>query len=261
MEPIVSLARQFNLFVLEDAACGFGATYRGQHVGYLGDAGVFSFHPRKAITTGEGGMVTSSSEDLITLIRRLRDHGAELSDLQRHLGPKPYLLADHSEAGFNQRMTDIQGALGSSQMSRATDIVEERRQLAAVYNEAFADLPWLATPQISDGYEHGYQSYPCLFMPKAVEDALADFREEGLKEVNARRNQWMDDLQIQGISTRPATHAVHMLKFYREKYGLASMDFPKAYAANDCSISLPLFHGLTRTEQERIIDLVRASSF
>ena len=93
MQAVNAFAKSANLFVLEDAACGFGATYNGQHVGYFGDAGVFSFHPRKAITTGEGGMVTSQSEDLITKIRRLRDHGAELSDLQRHLGPKPYLLS------------------------------------------------------------------------------------------------------------------------------------------------------------------------
>lgn len=261
MTAVNDVAKSANLFVLEDAACGFGATLHGQHVGYFGDAGVFSFHPRKAITTGEGGMVTSQSEELIVKIRRLRDHGAELSDLQRHLGPKPYLLADHSEAGFNQRMTDIQGALGSAQMDRASEIVDERRRLAAIYDEAFEDLPWLATPIISEGCEHGYQSYPCLFMPTEVTAALRDSNEALINEINANRNQWMDDLQNAGVSTRPATHAVHMLSFYREKYGLAPMDFPKAYAANDCSISLPLFHGLTRNEQERIVDVVRASSF
>mgnify|MGYP001212309273 CR=1 FL=1 len=259
MTAINDFARSANLFVLEDAACGFGATHNGQHVGYFGDAGVFSFHPRKAITTGEGGMVTSQSEDLITKIRRLRDHGAELSDLQRHLGPKPYLLADHTEAGFNQRMTDIQGALGSAQMDRASEIVNERRRLASIYDEAFADLPWLATPSIFEGYEHGYQSYPCLFMPAAVNAALVASDEAAIKNINANRNQWMDDLQNAGISTRPATHAVHMLKFYREKYELSPMSFPRAFAANDCSISLPLFHGLSDDEQAMIIEIVRDS--
>ena len=259
MNAVNSFAQASNLFVLEDAACGFGATYNGQHVGFLGDAGVFSFHPRKAITTGEGGMVTSQSEELITKVRRLRDHGAELSDLQRHLGPKPYLLADHTEAGFNQRMTDIQGALGSAQMDRATEIVSERRRLASIYDEAFADLPWLATPSISEGCEHGYQSYPCLFMPAAVRDALEGADEAAIKDINAKRNQWMDDLQNAGISNRPATHAVHMLKFYREKYQLSPMSFPKAFAANDCSISLPLFHGLSDDEQAMIIEIVRTS--
>ncbi len=95
--------------MIEDAACGFGATYGGRHVGNFGDAGAFSFHPRKAITTGEGGMVTTANDDLATKVQQLRDHGAVMSDLQRHLGPKPYLLADHVHAGYNQRMTDMQG--------------------------------------------------------------------------------------------------------------------------------------------------------
>ena len=259
MEALNDFAKSSDLFVLEDAACGFGATYRGQHVGYFGDSGVFSFHPRKAITTGEGGMVTSRSDELITKIRRLRDHGAELSDLQRHLGPKPYLLADHTEAGFNQRMTDIQGALGSAQMDRASEIVGERRRLAVIYDKAFADLPWLAVPRVPEGYEHGYQSYACLFMPKAVARALADGDEGAIKDVNVRRNQWMESLQKKGVSTRPATHAVHMLNFYREKYELSPMSFPKAFAANDCSISLPLFHGLRDEEQAKIIEIVRSS--
>jgi len=261
MTAVTDFAKSANLFVLEDAACGFGATLHGQHVGYFGDAGVFSFHPRKAITTGEGGMVTSQSEELITKLRRLRDHGAERSDLQRHLGPKPYLLADHSEAGFNQRMTDIQGALGSAQMDRASEIVDERRRLAAIYDKAFEDLPWLATPIISEGCEHGYQSYPCLFMPEAVKAALVASDEVAVKDINAKRNQWMDDLQNAGVSTRPATHAVHMLKFYRDKYDLSPMSFPKSFAANDCSISLPLFHGLSDEEQVKIIEIVRSTSF
>lgn len=261
MTAVNDIAQYANLFVLEDAACGFGATYNGQHVGYFGDAGVFSFHPRKAITTGEGGMVSSRSEELINKLRRLRDHGAELSDLQRHLGPKPYLLADHSEAGFNQRMTDIQGALGSAQMDRASQIVSERRRLAAVYDSAFSDLSWLATPLVPEACEHGYQSYPCIFMPAAVEAALGDADEAAIKDINLKRNEWMERLQSAGISTRPATHAVHMLKFYKEKYELSSMNFPKAFAANDCSISLPLFHGLSDEEQTRIIDTVRSSRF
>ena len=163
MDPINEIAQKNNLWVIEDAACGFGATYKGSHVGNLGTAGCFSFHPRKAITTGEGGMVTTSDIDLAEKIRCLRDHGAAMSDLQRHLGAKPYLLADHPEAGYNQRMTDIQASLGSSQMDRARDIVNERRRIAKIYDEAFKDLYWLRTPECPKGYEHGYQSYPCMF--------------------------------------------------------------------------------------------------
>lgn len=253
MAPIIALARKHNLWVIEDAACGFGSRYKGQHVGTFGDAGCFSFHPRKAITTGEGGMVTTNSEELITRVRRLRDHGAAMSDLQRHLGARPYLLADHPDAGYNQRMTDIQAALGSAQMDRASEIVLERQRLAAVYDRAFAGLPWLSTPKCPDDYVHGYQSYPCLFQPETITP-------QSIPRINERRNAWMDKLQKVGISTRPATHAVHMLSFYREKYKLNPQDFPNAYAANDCSISLPLFHGMTAEEQNYVIEQVLESA-
>lgn len=253
MAPIIALARKHNLWVIEDAACGFGSRYKGQHVGTFGDAGCFSFHPRKAITTGEGGMVTTNSEELITRVRRLRDHGAAMSDLQRHLGARPYLLADHPDAGYNQRMTDIQAALGSAQMDRASEIVLERQRLAAVYDRAFAGLPWLSTPKCPDDYVHGYQSYPCLFQPETITP-------QSIPRINERRNAWMDKLQKVGISTRPATHAVHMLRFYKEKYKLNPQDFPNAYAANDCSISLPLFHGMTAEEQNYVIEQVLEST-
>ena len=134
IDPINKLAKKHKLWVVEDAACGFGAKYKNKHVGILGDAGCFSFHPRKSITTGEGGMVTTNKKSLAIKYRRLRDHGSEISDLQRHLGPKPYLLADHPDAGYNQRMTDIQAALGSSQMDRAKEIVKERNKIANIYN-------------------------------------------------------------------------------------------------------------------------------
>ena len=249
MTPIIALARKHNLWVIEDAACGFGSRYKGQHVGTFGDAGCFSFHPRKAITTGEGGMVTTNSEELITHVRRLRDHGAAMSDLQRHLGARPYLLADHPDAGYNQRMTDIQAALGSAQMDRASDIVMERQRLAAVYDRALTGLSWLRTPKCPDDYVHGYQSYPCLFQPETITP-------QSIPRINEARNKWMEDLLKAGVSTRPATHAVHMLTYYREKYGLKPEDFPNAWAANDCSISLPLFHGMTEIEQAHVIEQV-----
>jgi perosamine synthetase len=258
LNAINAIARRHNLWVIEDAACGFGSHYHGQHVGTLGDAGCFSFHPRKAITTGEGGMVTTRSAEIAEKLRRLRDHGAAISDLQRHLGARPYLLADHPDAGYNQRMTDLQAALGSAQMDRAAEIVIQRQRLAARYDKAFADLDWLQTPARIQGYEHGYQSYPCLFQPQRAKKAAETGDSARIKSVNEDRNTWMDSLQQQGISTRPATHAVHMLSFYQQKYGLKPEDFPNAFAANDCSISLPLFHGLTEAEQDFVIQKVRA---
>jgi len=250
MDTINKIAADAGLWVVEDAACGFGGTYKGKHLGTLGDTGAFSFHPRKSITTGEGGMITVQDDELAARLRRLRDHGAALSDLQRHLGPKPYLLADHPDAGYNQRMTDIQGALGRTQMERADDILKERRRLAKVYDEAFSELEWLQTPTVPEGCEHGYQSYPCLFKPEAI-------TLDSIERIHEMRNAWMEKLQRNGISTRPATHAVHMLSFYANKYGLKVDDFPNAYAAAQCSISLPLFHGLTDEEQAYVIAQVK----
>ena len=247
MGPIISLAKKHNLWVVEDAACGFGSLYKGKHVGTFGDAGCFSFHPRKAVTTGEGGMVTTKDIELADKIQKLRDHGAEKSDLQRHLGPKPYLLADHPYAGYNQRMTDIQAAIGSKQMDRADRIVGERRRIASAYNQAFSSLDWLRTPTEPEGFQHGYQSYPCLFNYDAINRGT-------IVEISYMRNQLMDSLQGDGISTRPATHAVHMLSYYADKYQLQPEDFPNARIANDCSISLPLFHGLSEQEQSYVIE-------
>lgn len=249
MNAINQIAKAHDLFVVEDAACGFGSRSHGTHVGTLGDTGCFSFHPRKAITTGEGGMITTGDDTLAEKLRRLRDHGAAMTDLQRHLGARPYLLADHPEAGYNQRMTDIQAALGSAQMDRAQDIVHERQRLAGIYDDAFAGLSWLQTPAHRAGLEHGYQSYPCLFAPEPVTP-------KSVERINQKRNEWMDQLQTAGVSTRPATHAVHMLSYYRDKYGHQPSDFPNAYAANHCSISLPLFNGMTEAEQAFVIQSV-----
>lgn len=248
MNKITSLAEKYKLWVIEDAACGFGAKYNGEHVGFMGNAGVFSFHPRKAITTGEGGMVCTKDSKLASKIQQLRDHGAIKSDLQRHLGSKPYLLSDHIYAGYNQRMTDIQAALGASQMDRADDIIFERRKIANNYDKAFNKIDILQKPYSNEIYHHGYQSYPCMI--KLDKDPIL---------INKIRNEWMEKLQDEGISTRPATHAIHMLSFYQKKYSLRPKDFPNAYLANDCSISLPLFHGMTENEQNRVIDVVTNS--
>ena len=248
MKAISRIAEKHSLWVLEDAACGFGARIGMKHVGSFGEAGVFSFHPRKAITTGEGGMVTTSSSELASKMRRLRNHGADTTDLQRHLGPKPYLLADHPEAGFNLRMTDIQAALGVSQMRRGEKIAAERRLIAQNYKFIIDRLDWLRAPIEPEGYVHGYQSYPCVFEPEATERAIRERDWLAIKELNRKRNEMMDYFQSKGISTRPATHAVHTLQYYAERYGLRAEDNPVAWAMGECSVSLPLYHGMSEDE-------------
>ena len=137
-------------------------------------------------------------------------------------------------------------------MNRAESILKERNDLANLYEISFRDLEWLRTPKLKSGYSHGFQSYACLFKPKEVEISLLEKDFSRLKEINIQRNKWMEYLQSKGISSRPATHAVHMLSYYREKYNLKPEDFPNAFAANDCSISLPLFHGM-KFEENKIM--------
>ena len=261
MKSIISISEKYHLWIVEDCACGFGSKYNDQHVGCFGHVGVFSFHPRKAITTGEGGMITTQDAGLAAKLRCLRDHGAALSDLQRHHGAKPYLLSDHIEAGHNQRMTDIQGVLGSSQMDRANEILLERSRLANNYHIALESIDWLRTPQNIENFRHGYQSYPCLFKPKLVTDSISKGNLDEIKKINEIRNFWMDNLQKSGISTRPATHAVHMLSFFSQKYKIKPEDFPNAFAANDCSISFPFFNGMKEVEQSYVIKNILSSNF
>jgi dTDP-4-amino-4,6-dideoxygalactose transaminase len=143
-------------------------------------------------------------------------------------------------------MTDIQGALGNMQMERASAIINERREIAQKFNRSFSDIDQLQTPFSNERFGHGYQSYACLLNLSG-----------SVEEINRRRNSWMEELQSEGISTRPATHAVHMLTYYSDKYKLTPFDFPNAFKANHCSISLPLFHGMLVSEQDRVIDVVR----
>ena len=145
MQPIQEIAQKHNLWVVEDAACGFGARYHGRHAGAFGEMGCFSFHPRKSITTGEGGMITTEREDFDQLARILRDHGASRSDLSRHTGKAGFLLSEYNHLGYNYRMTDIQGALGCAQMDRASWILKTRLQRAQHYNQLLTEVEWLET--------------------------------------------------------------------------------------------------------------------
>jgi len=251
MDGVMSFAKIYNLKVIEDAACGFGSYYKGKHVGNIGNTGCFSFHPRKAITTGEGGMITTGSGTLDTLVRSLRDHGASLSDFQRQQGPKPYLLPDFPRPGYNFRMTDIQAAIGSSQMDRAASISNSRKKIAAKYDIELKNIGWLKTPLKQDYSDHGYQSYVCLFNS---EKNLGD----NIESANSKRNDFMEYLQSHGISTRPGTHAVHMLDYYSKKYGINSDDFKNSKIAYMCSVTLPLFPNLTDDEFGYVIDKIKS---
>jgi len=251
MDKIMEIAKAHKLSVVEDAACGFASKYKGRHVGNFGDTGCFSFHPRKAITTGEGGMITTNNDELVKKLRAMRDHGAVISDHERHLSGKPYLLPDFPYLGFNYRMTDIQASIGCTQMARAEQIYEKRNIIAGKYDKFINEnIPWLKIPFRNNEYRHGFQAYVCLFEPEKI-------NEKNIEEINKKRNDFMDYLQSNGISTRPGTHAVHMLSYYKNKYNLNSWNYLNSYIAYYCSIAFPLFPSLTDEEFYYIAEKIK----
>lgn len=250
LDSINILARQYNIAVIEDSACGFDAWLDGKHSGTFGDVGCFSFHPRKSITTGEGGMLITDDESIYQKVTQLCDHGAAKSDLQRHTEKGGSLLPDFNMLGYNYRMTDFQGALGVCQMQKATAIMAGRRNIAAQYNEAL-DTKALIIPLEETGFVHAYQSYVCLF---TLGTAPADLTMEKIDALNVKRNKLMQILEEQGIATRQGTHAVHTLDYYAKHYRLRPGDYLNAYAADRLSLTLPLFAQMTQEEFIHVVD-------
>ena len=166
MDPIIQLARRYDLRVIEDAACAVGAWYQGHHAGALADISAMSFHPRKTVVTGEGGMVLTNDESLAGKMISLRNHGTAASDLQRHHNKMSYIMPDYDVVGFNYRMTDLQGGLGVAQMQKLEYMLNRRRKLAQRYDDALGKMNWLKAPYVPEGYVHGYQSYVCQFSPE-----------------------------------------------------------------------------------------------
>lgn len=230
------------LKIVEDGACAAGAALNGTAAGALGDIGCFSFHPRKSVTTGEGGMLTTNDDALAEKLNCLRNHGASISEEQRHKDPRPYILPEFDMVGYNYRMTDLQGALGVVQIQKLDTFINERQQWANYYNEQLKDIEWLRTPVYDSKYKHGWQSY-VLFIDEA--------------KAPMSRNDMMEYLQQQGVSTRPGTHAVHMLGYYANTFGIKPKDYPGAYTANEYSMSIPLHNKMTADDFEYIVTLLK----
>lgn len=244
MPRVMALAAEHDLRVVEDAACGLDARVDGRHVGTWGDYGAFSFHPRKAITTGEGGMVTTADPDGDATVRALRDHGAVRGEAPQGLGAFDLL-------GFNYRMTDFQGALGVTQLAKARWIHQRRSALADRYAALLSPIDGLRPPVTPAGYTHGWQAYVCLFAPEAP-------RFDRLDALRARRDRLMAALAADGVQTRPGTHAVHTLGLYRDRLGTTAADCPRASLAEGLSIALPLYPTMTEAEQDHVVDRLAA---
>lgn len=224
--------------ILEDAACAAGALYKGRFAGGLGDAAAFSFHPRKSITTGEGGMFTTRNDDLAKRAEMLRNHGATVSEEQRHKGPRPYLLPDFNLLGFNYRMTDLQGAVGLVQLTKLDGFINERAKWAAFYKEQLADIDWLHLPEEPVDGRHAWQAFVTYVDPNTAPKP---------------RNEIMETLQQLGIATRPGTHAVHMLSYYQERYGFKADDYSGAKDCDVNTMAIPLHNRMSEEDYSYIV--------
>lgn len=250
IEAVNALRDEYGLKVVEDAACALGAMYKDKHEGGFGNTSCISFHPRKSITTGEGGMVLTDDSELATRMRELRSHGNSVSAAERDKG-KGFLLPEFNVAGFNYRMTDIQGGMGLAQAKKLDYIIKTKREKAQNYNKLITEkLPELIFPAEPDGYFHTYQSYVCMLDLEKL--GIASVEEGG-----NYRNRLLALLEERGIATRQGTHAVHMLGYYKNRFRYKPEDYPHAYACDHLSITLPLYVQMTDEDQQYVVDQFR----
>ena len=237
VDSLRAACADWDLPLVEDAACGIGATVGGKSVGHGALLAAWSFHPRKVITTGEGGMVTTDDAEWAARLRRLREHGMNASAAQRHASSKP-ILESYLEVGYNYRMTDIQAAVGLVQLGKLDEIVARRRALAARYAELLADVAGL-TPVGDPSYgEANFQSYwvlPDQDFPVGRDELLAALAEAG-------------------VSARRGIMASHLEPAYR---GHPSAPLPVTERISRDSLILPLFHTMTEAQQDRVVAVLR----
>ena len=233
MDAFLALGDRYGLVIVEDAACAIGARYKGRPVGSIGPAACFSLHPRKVITTGEGGMITTNDPALAARMRTLRQHAMDLSDLARH-NARDVVFESYPERGWNMRMTDMQGALGLCQLQALDEILDDRARQARRYSDALETIPYLDAP-----FEPGYavrtwQSYAVRVSPGSP----------------LNRTEIMRRLLHDGVGTRRGIMAIHHERPYRD----ASLQLPHTDAAAEEVLLLPLYAGLPEAHQDYVID-------
>lgn len=242
MERIMDIARQHRLPVVEDAACAVGSTiqYRGhlRKIGYpIGDVICFSFHPRKIITTGDGGMLTTANPEYDRQFRLLRQHGMGVPDAVRH-GNRQVIFENYDLIGFNYRMTDIQAAVGRVQLRKLDELVGRRRKQVEIYRELLSGLPQISLPIEPDHARSNWQSF-CI--------RLAD----GIDQLRV-----MQYLLDHGIATRRGIMCAHREVPYREK---CRYPLPESERAQDHGLIIPLYHEMGEAEQRAVSDCLRAA--
>jgi len=237
MDAFLALGTQYGLQLVEDAACAIGATYKGRPIGSLGPMACFSLHPRKVITTGEGGMITTDDDKLAERLRRLRQHSMDVSDLARHQ-TTDVVLESYPERGWNMRMTDMQAALGLCQLEALDEILDERQRLAARYTSALADHPLLEVPYEPAYATRTWQSYAVRVAPSSP----------------VERTELMRLLLRDGIATRRGVMAIH----HEAAYPSEHESLPHTDAAARDVIMLPLFPGMDDSMQDYVVDRLAA---
>ncbi len=238
IEAINDIARRHGLEVVEDAAPAIGETYTGRRVGSNAHQTVFSFHPRKVITTGEGGMITTDDDALAERARKLRAHAMSVSDLDRHRSDR-VIIERYDELGFNYRMTDIQASIGLVQIRRLDELLAARRARAERYNRELPALRGIQIPYVPPYAEHTYQSYCVRLTP----DCRLD------------REELMMNLLRRGIATRRGVMASHLEKVYRDRVG--EVRLPVTEQATRTTMLIPLYASMTDEEQSYVIDALR----
>jgi perosamine synthetase len=241
MDEIRAICAPRGIRIIEDAACAIATTYKGEPVGALGDLGCFSFHPRKVVTTGEGGAVTTNDAGLAAAVKSLRNHGTTglpSAEIEPH---GPWTMGTFDRIGFNLRLSDIQAAVGVAQMAKLQGLVADRRATARRYTDMLRDVNDLVLPVAGDVEGHTFQSYVVRLV-------------DGGRQ---RRNAVMSAMALAEMQSRPGTHAVHRLGYYRDKYALTPDRFPNACAAEDTTITLPIVPFMRQTDQERVVHVIR----
>jgi len=171
----------------------------------------------------------------------LRNHGAAISEEQRHKGPKPYLLPDFNLLGFNYRMTDVQGAIGLIQLGKLDEFVSERQHWAQYYCQQLSSINWLQMPQSPAQVEHAWQAFVTYVDPQ---------------KAPMPRNDIMEHLQKAGIATRPGTHAIHMLGYYAQNFNISADDFPAARDCDSYTMAIPLHNKMVKEDYDYVIDVI-----
>ncbi len=232
LDAFFGIADRHGVQLVEDAACAIGARYKGRTIGSMGPLACFSLHPRKVITTGEGGMITLNDPAVAARLRQLRQHAMDVSDLARH-NARDVVIETYPERGWNFRMTDMQAMLGLCQLDLLDEILAERARLAARYTAAIEEIPFLEAPFEPEYAERTWQSYAVTLAP----------------DVPVDRNELMRLMLLDGVPTRRGVMAIHR----EASYAGAAAALPHTDAASDGSMMLPLFAGLTDEQQDRVI--------